>query len=238
MGQGHHHGERAFEAFLRARRTPYVSVNEARRTLISGEDAGAGDLKNFDFVAYTAAAGGKANLLVDIKCRRLPVGRPRLRLVGTDGVTRPAIHTSPSSPRSLPRSPRLENWATREDIRSLKAWQDLFGPGFKAAFIFVYWCDATDSGKSDPSTALNQPPDGLFDEVFLHDAPSPRWYAIRGLLIDDYERAMKDRSARWQTVDIPPSLFERLSGDFGRTWLGNKRDLTRQTLSAARAAGR
>ena len=231
MGQGHHHGERAFEAFLRARRTPYVSVNEARRTLVPSEGTGAGNLKNFDFVAYTTAKGGRANLLVDIKCRQLPACRTNLRLVGADGITRPVTHSR--SPY-----PRLENWATREDIRSLKAWQELFGPGFKAAFVFVYWCETGNpNGKNGSSaTGLNQPPDGLFDEVFLQDG---RWYAIRGLLIDDYEPAMKDRSTRWQTVDIPPSQFERLSSDFGRTWLGDgKADRTHLPLSAARAAGR
>lgn len=206
MGQGRHHGERAFEAFLRARRTPYVSVNEARRTLIAGD--GAGDLKSFDFVVYSAAHGTPgANLLVDIKCRRLPVPPvPTLNFVTADGVRRPA----PLPARS--RRPRLENWATHEDIRSLRAWQGLFGPGFKAAFLFVYWCDA-----HDDRCDQGQPPDGLFDEVFLFER---RWYAVRGVLLDDYEPAMKDRSARWRTVDLPAPLFERLSEGFSRTWLG------------------
>ena len=210
MGQGRHHGERAFEAFLRARRTPYVSVNEARRSLIPGDGAVASDLKSFDFVAYTAAAGAGANLLVDIKCRRLPIAPPALRLISADGLIRSVV--SPVRPRA----PRLENWATREDVRSLKAWQSLFGPGFRAVFIFIYWCDAV-----DPHGRSNQPPDGLYDEVFFLDAPEPRWYAVRGVLVDDYEPAMKDRSARWQTVDLHPHQFERLSNGFGRTWLGD-----------------
>ncbi|MFT3683972.1 MAG: HYExAFE family protein [Phycisphaerales bacterium] len=79
MGLGQYHGERAFEAFLRARRMPYVSVNEARRTLVSPEAMGGSpDLKSFDFVVYTAASSAGrtgANLLVDVKCRRLPTPR-------------------------------------------------------------------------------------------------------------------------------------------------------------------
>lgn len=209
MGQGHHHGERAFESFLRARRTPYVSVNEARRSLLPlrGE-CGPTNLKSFDFVVYTATSAGGANLLVDVKCRRLPTPPkvPPLRIVGADGVTRPAW-----APNRRPA--RLENWATMEDVRSLRAWEGLFGRGFKAAFVFVYWCDAT----ADSSCA--QPPDGLFDEVFLD---AGRWYAVRGVLVDDYEPAMQLRSARWQTVDLPVARFERLSDGFGRTWLGGR----------------
>lgn len=231
MGQGRHHGERAFEAFLRARRTPYVSVNEARRSLIPGDGPGGHDLKSFDFVAYTAAtSAGGANLLVDIKCRRLPVpAAPKLKLVGADGLTRP---TPPALATIRHRTPRLENWATREDIRSLRAWQNLFGPGFKAAFVFIYWSEA--GGQAEPS---NQPPDGLFDEVFLLETPLPRWYAVRGVLLDDYEPAMKDRSARWQTVDLSPHQFERLSGGFGRTWLGDGHRAS-PAAHAAAAAGR
>jgi hypothetical protein len=30
---------------------------------------------------------------------------------------------------------------------------------------------------------------------------------------------MKDRSARWRTVDLPAPLFERLSEGFSRHWL-------------------
>jgi hypothetical protein len=227
MGQGHHHGERAFEAFLRARRTPYVSVNEARRSLLP--DDGPADLKSFDFVVYTAATSvGGANLLVDVKCRRLPALRPPspppppLRIVGVDGVPRTAAHTP-----SRNRSGRLESWATLEDVRSLRAWEGLFGAGFKAAFVFVYWCDATPG-----AGGAAQPPDGLFDEVFLEGG---RWYAVRGVLLDDYQPAMQVRSARWQTVDLPPARFERLSDGFGRGWLGGPR---RVQVPPAVAAGR
>lgn len=226
MGQGRHHGERAFEAFLRARRTPYVSVNEARRTLIPADAGSNGNLKSFDFVAYTAALGGGANLLVDIKCRRLPTITPRLRLIGVDGHARSVAHRAGF--------PRLENWATREDIRSLLAWQSLFGAGFRSAFVFIYWCDA-----QDPTGRSNQPPDGLFDEVFLLESPqhpaAARWYAVRGVLVDDYQQVMKDRSTRWQTVDLAPHHFEQLSSGFGRNWLGGSRG---NPAPAAAASGR
>ncbi len=61
------HYDVAFEAFLRERRNPYVSVDERRRAL--SEDA---TLKSLDFIVYSAAG---RNLLVDVKGRRFPSGR-------------------------------------------------------------------------------------------------------------------------------------------------------------------
>lgn len=58
------HYEAAFEDFLRARGTPYVAVDEAKKALFAGAA-----LKSFDFVVYSAAG---PNLLVDIKGRKFP----------------------------------------------------------------------------------------------------------------------------------------------------------------------
>ncbi len=67
MAQRRHHYERAFEAYLRERRIPYVAVNEARKALLphgarlrldGAGDAGP-DLKSFDFVVY----GENTNML-------------------------------------------------------------------------------------------------------------------------------------------------------------------------------
>ncbi|MBY0309195.1 MAG: HYExAFE family protein [Phycisphaerales bacterium] len=202
MGMGRYHGDRAFEAFLRAGRTPCISVNEAKRTLLPAA-AGRPDLKSFDYVVY---APGGAGLLIDVKCRRLPT--PRLTLVRPDG-TRQAH-------RAAGRPARLESWVTTEDVRSLGTWQSLFGDAFKAAFVFLYWCDAGDG-------LATQPPDGLFDRVFLDHG---RWYAVRGVLLDDYQRHQQLRSARWQTVDLPAPLFERLGNGFTRAWLDRARPIT------------
>lgn len=137
MGQLRHHAERAFEAYLRARRTPYVSVNEARKTLLP-HDA---PLKSFDFVVYLPGR----NLLVDIKGRRLLPSR----VPSSPGDTPARVHT-PSRPR---RPGRLECWVTREDIEALQSWQSLFGDEFEAAFVFAY-------------SSTTPPQDGLFAEVF------------------------------------------------------------------------
>ncbi|MCA9302571.1 MAG: HYExAFE family protein [Phycisphaerales bacterium] len=181
MAQRRHHYERAFEEYLRTTRIPYVAVNEARKALLperaalrttrAGEDPES--LKNFDFVIY----GDTPNLLVEIKGRKLPP----LRL--KDGT---------------PGKARLESWVTMDDIESLMRWQELFGSGYEAAFVFIYWCADT-------------PPDGLFGELIEHQG---RWYTLRAITLGDYISAMKVRSPRWRTLHLSTADFDRLAAPF------------------------
>ncbi len=175
-----HHYELAFESYLRAHRIPYVAVDEARKALLpegaalTATDASgrAHALKSFDFVMYPCGGNEGANLLIDVKGRKVMTRSRRGDSIG-----------------------RLENWVTEEDVSSLATWQSLFGPGFRAAFAFVYWCDA-------------QPPDGLFQHIIEHRG---RWYAVRAILADDYATRMRTRSVRWKTVHLPSEDFERMS---------------------------
>lgn len=140
MATARHHYERAIEAYLRSRRTPYVSVNEARRALLppkaklTATDSATGQpvsLKSFDFVVY----GAPSNLLIEVKGRKVP------RTAGPAPATRS----------------QLQSWVTEDDILALDQWQRLFGGEFRSAFVFVYWC-------------AQQPPDALFQEVFEHES--------------------------------------------------------------------
>ena len=195
MAQRRHHYERAFEGYLREQRLPYVAVNEAKRALLpagaklvmegGGGDSGGGGaeesgaIKNFDFVVYGEIGGDgeqAENLLVEVKGRRLP------RLRRADGS---------------PAKARLESWVTMGDVEALKVWEGLFGAGYEAVFVFVYWCD-------------DVPPDGLFAEVFEFQG---RWYTVRAVTLADYEANMKVRSPKWRTVNLS-------SGDFERVWRG------------------
>lgn len=206
MGNRRHRYERAFESYLRATRTPYVSVNEARRALLpKGADLSVGvklpsgevsteSLKSFDFVIYSEPA----NILVEIKGRQ----------TGKRGDTNP-ISTG-----------RLENWVTRDDVVGLQRWQQLFNgrdpgtepgtesgtervttashpaaPAFVSAFVFVYWCSV-------------QPPDALFQEIFEFEGG---WYALRMVAVDAYAAEMTVRSPRWGTVNLSREAFERIS---------------------------
>ncbi len=197
IAQRRHHYEHAFEEFLRARRIPYVAVDEAKKALLpenaslTVQEHQSADppvppppksLKSFDFVLY----GRGMNLLVEVKGRR--VGRPRRR--GSADLAHLLVADRKPPPRV-----RLDSWVTYDDVESLTRWQALFGPEFEAAFVFVYWCD-------------EQPPDALFEEICEHRG---RWYAIRAVTLGAYARSMKIRSARWRTVHVPPAVFERIS---------------------------
>jgi hypothetical protein len=60
------HYDVAFEALLRQRKTPYVAVDEGRRTVLRNAT-----LKSMDFIVYSTQSH---NLLVDVKGRRFPSG--------------------------------------------------------------------------------------------------------------------------------------------------------------------
>jgi hypothetical protein len=126
-------------------------------------------LKSFDFVVY----GQGCNLLVEIKGRRAARRRD-----GSAG--------------------RLESWVAAEDVASMQAWEGLFGPEFRAVFLFMYCHDEL-------------PADGLFEEIVRH---REHWYALRALAVRDYARLMRVRSPRWGTVHLPAAAFNSLSHPF------------------------
>src|ERR1700712_286890 len=72
-------------------------------------------LKSFDFVVYSKNG---PNLLIDVKGRSM-----RTSASGKSGSS-------------------LQTWATQQDVDDLIQWQQVFGDGFKAVLLFVYWIDA------------------------------------------------------------------------------------------------
>ncbi len=92
------------------------------------------------------------------------------------------------------RGAALPSWATREDVDSLLSWERLFGAGFEGLLVFMYDCE-------------EQPPDGLFDEVFAHTG---RWFCFRAVSVRDFSGVMRTRSTRWRTVDITRRDLDRL----------------------------
>jgi hypothetical protein len=194
--QRRHHYEQAFEEYLRSRRIPYVAVDEARKALlpdrVRGHAAGPNDatvpedvpaaLKSFDFVLYTP--GG--NLLAEVKGRKV--------------IARSQSRTGRRSPG------RLECWATQDDVDALTTWEGLFGVGFCAVLVFVYWCD-------------EQPAMPLFEELFEFKG---RWYAIRTITVRDYRSVMRPRSARWRTVHVGQSDFDRLAVSMSERCVGRR----------------
>ncbi len=63
------HYEAAFEEYLRARRVPYVAVDEARRSLLPEAS-----LKSLDFIVSSSSGN---TWLVDVKGRRFPSGEQK-----------------------------------------------------------------------------------------------------------------------------------------------------------------
>ena len=171
------HYEGAFEDYLRRRGLPYVAVDESRQALFAGAK-----LKSFDFVVYRPEG---RNLLVDVKGR---ICRP----------PRPGRSTSATGPRQ----PALQNWATRKDIDDLRQWEEIFGGGFQAVFVFAYfWTE-------EPETAP-------FGDLFSFQN---RWYAMLTISISAYREHMRARSEAWGTVHLPTADFRRLAKPF-EEWL-------------------
>ncbi len=105
MDRGNHY-ETAFEAYLRDRRLGYVAVDESRRASLDDEP-----VKSLDFIVYGT---GGTKLLVDVKGRKFPGGKPE--------------------------KPRLvwQNWVFRDDVTGLERWQDSFGPAYQGLLVFAY----------------------------------------------------------------------------------------------------
>ncbi|MFP4145734.1 MAG: HYExAFE family protein [Phycisphaeraceae bacterium] len=89
----------------------------------------------------------------------------------------------------------LQNWVTRDDVRSLEQWAGIFGEGFRPAFAFLFWCEA-------------QPPDALFHEIFEF---GERWYAVQAVRLKDYTPHMRKRSAKWDTLSVPAKAFDQIA---------------------------
>jgi hypothetical protein len=165
------HYEAAFEAYLRHRGIPYVAVDEAKRALFA--DA---KLKSFDFVVYSKRG---PNLLVDIKGRQC-----RSRGGAGAGAGRSSLQT----------------WTAEQDIVDLSQWEQVFGEGFKALLIFMYWIDP-------PLT----PEPGMFEH-------RERWYLLMGVDLAEYRNAMRRRSAKWATVSLRSADFRQLARPI-ESWL-------------------
>jgi hypothetical protein len=170
------HYEAAFEAYLRHRGIPYVAVDEAKRALFA--DA---KLKSFDFVVYSKRG---PNLLVDIKGRQCKSRGGAGSRGGGAGSGRASLQT----------------WAAEQDIMDLSQWEQVFGDGFKAILIFMYWIDA-------PLT----PEPGMFEH-------RDRWYLLMGVDLAEYRNAMRRRSSKWATVSLRSEDFRQLARPI-ESWL-------------------
>jgi hypothetical protein len=155
------HYEAAFEQYLRVLEVPYVAVDEAKRSVLSG-----GSLKSLDFIVSPDA--GRGSWLVDVKGRRFPSGEQQMY---------------------------WKNWSTRDDLRSLARWQELFGSGFESAFVFAY--DVV--GERSP----------LAEEMLF--GFRDRLYGFIAIRLADYAAHAGLISPKWDTVAMPTARFRELA---------------------------
>jgi len=151
-------------------------------------------LKSFDFLLYPSH--GPA-LLADVKGRKLPC-------------------------RTLAAPPRAgQTWTTLADVEGLAAWEDVFGPGYLAAFIFAYWLVApspTDPPQVSPApTCPDAPPLPANTrrplDLFEHEG---RAYCFWVADLAGYRLRMKPRSPKWNTLYVPRRLFTAWALPFDR----------------------
>lgn len=127
-------------------------------------------LKSFDFVVYSKQG---PNLLIDIK------GRQMRNRSGRSG---------------------FETWTPEQDVTDLIQWEQVFGDGFRAILIFIYWIDP-------PLT----PEPGMFQY-------RDRWYWLLGVDLAEYRSHMRRRSPKWETVCLPAQDFRSLARPI-ESWL-------------------
>ncbi len=87
----------------------------------------------------------------------------------------------------------FECWVTVEDIDGLARWQEMFGPGHQAFFVFAYKIEKIDVD---------------FDGRDIYDFDANR-YVFFAVKLDDYRGFMKRRSPKWQTVTLPADKFRQ-----------------------------
>jgi len=87
----------------------------------------------------------------------------------------------------------LECWVTADDIDGLTRWQEIFGSGHTAVFVFAYKIENIDVD---------------FDGRAVYDFAAGR-YVFFCVKLDDYRKFMKRRSPKWQTVTLPADKFRQ-----------------------------
>lgn len=100
---------------------------------------------------------------------------------------------------SLEKMAGFECWVTAEDVDALGEWQRVLGKSHEAVFVFAYKIENIDVD---------------FDGMNFLDFDDTR-YLFFCVKLEDYRRAMKRRSPRWQTVTLPARKFRQSAVQIG-----------------------
>lgn len=123
-------------------------------------------IKSLDFIV---SSPGPVTWLVDVKGRRFPSGDVQKQY--------------------------WKNWSTRDDLRSLAQWEELFGNNFRGLFVFAY--DVL--GDRSPLPA---------EELFEYRG---NLYGFIAVPLSDYAAHAHPISPRWDTWAMPAGDFRRLA---------------------------
>ncbi len=122
-------------------------------------------IKSLDFIV---SCPGRHSWLVDVKGRRFPSGTQKQY---------------------------WKNWSTRDDLRGLAAWENLFGGAARGLLVFAYLV----VGDRAPLPA---------DQLFEFRA---RWYGFVGVQLQDYACHARSISAAWDTLAIGTKHFRQIA---------------------------
>jgi len=123
-------------------------------------------IKSLDFIV---SSPGPTTWLVDVKGRRFPSGDEQKQY--------------------------WKNWSTRDDLRSLRRWEELFGEQFRGLFVFAY----NIIGDRAPLPA---------ERLFEHRNALYAFVAIR---LSSYLAGARPISPSWDTVAMSTADFRRLA---------------------------
>ena len=161
-------------------------------------------MKNFHLNHYERAFG---NWLIDNRVQYLAVDEEKRAAFGRSKIksfdyllkfgNQPIIITEVKGRlfkgTSFAKLSGFECWVTADDIMGLTNWQQIFGTGHRAAFIFAYKIENIDVD---------------FDgrEIYEFDGGRYIFFCLR---LDDYCGNMKIRSPKWKTVTLPADKFRK-----------------------------
>jgi hypothetical protein len=143
---------------------------------VTAQRRGPVDAKTFDYIVYPV---GGPPCLVEVKGRK-------------------------AASRSATEECRSNNWVTIGDVHGLQTWSSVFGPDYRAAFVFCYWLACL------PATCAGEN---------VHDVSlAGRSYRFYHVPLDDYAKHQQVRSQRWKTLSVPTQRFMQLTRPLSECW--------------------
>jgi hypothetical protein len=148
-------------------------------------------IKSLDFIV---SSSGPTVWLVDVKGRRFPSGDEGSRHY-------------------------WKNWSTRDDLKSLAHWEELFGENFRGLFVFAY--HVLGDRAPLPSEQLFEHRGGL--------------YGFVGVTLADYAAGCRLISPRWDTVAMPTEHFRQVARSVDAFFFRPRPEASQEGVPVSRA---